>query len=173
MDNTDEYLDLVDENDLVIGREKRSEVHAKHLNNFRAVNAFIVNSSGELWIPRRTAHKQIAPLGLDMSMGGHVESGETYEQTFRREMAEELNIDTGVVPYKVIGYFKGGEHGLKAFQMIFELKMDTVPDYNPTDFFESFWFKPLDLLKRIEGGEKTKSDLPILVRLLYLNKNHH
>jgi len=74
----DEYLDLVDLQDSVIGRKLRSEVYAEHLSNFRVVNAFVLNSKGELWIPRRTADKRIFPLCLDMSVGGHVESGESY-----------------------------------------------------------------------------------------------
>ena len=54
----DELLDLVDENDHVIGVMRRSEVYGKKLRNIRVINAFIVNSKGELWIPRRTAHKR-------------------------------------------------------------------------------------------------------------------
>ncbi|MDZ4286214.1 MAG: NUDIX hydrolase, partial [Candidatus Sungbacteria bacterium] len=65
----DEFLDIVDENDNVIGTKKRSEVYAEHLSNFRVVNAFVRNSKGELWIPRRSADKRIFPLCLDMSMG--------------------------------------------------------------------------------------------------------
>ncbi len=30
----DEYLDLVDENDQVVDKKKRSEVYAEHLSNF-------------------------------------------------------------------------------------------------------------------------------------------
>ena len=85
MPAVDEYLDLVDENDNVIGKEKRSIVYSKGLNNFRVVNLFIVNSEGKIWIPRRGPHKRIFPSALDMSMGGHVDSGETYEQAFKRE----------------------------------------------------------------------------------------
>lgn len=66
----DEYLDLVDPDDKVIGRKKRSEIYAEHNTNFRVVNLFIVNSKGEIWFPRRTEHKRIFPLCLDMSMGG-------------------------------------------------------------------------------------------------------
>jgi len=65
----DEYLDLVDENDNVIGKKKRSEVYAKNLSNFRVVNAFVINSKGEIWIPRRAKNKRMFPLCLDMSMG--------------------------------------------------------------------------------------------------------
>ena len=66
----DEYLDLVNEKDEVIGKKLRSEVYAEGLSNFRVVNAFLVNSEGKLWLPRRGAHKRIFPLCLDMSMGG-------------------------------------------------------------------------------------------------------
>lgn len=31
----DEYLELVDENDNVVGKKKRSEIYAEHLSNFR------------------------------------------------------------------------------------------------------------------------------------------
>lgn len=65
----DEYLNLVDENDNVIGKKKRSEVYAEHLSNFRVVNVFVVNLKGEIWIPRRGPNKRIFPLCLDMNMG--------------------------------------------------------------------------------------------------------
>lgn len=65
---------------------------AKGLSNFRVVNAFLVNPEGKLWIPKRTSDKRIFPDCLDVSMGGHVESGESYEQALERELAEELNI---------------------------------------------------------------------------------
>ncbi|HLC62782.1 MAG TPA: NUDIX domain-containing protein [Candidatus Nanoarchaeia archaeon] len=94
----DEYLDLVDENDKIIGRKERSEVYKLNLSNFRVVNAFIRNKKGLIWVPRRSASKRIFPLCLDMSMGGHVSSGETYLQAFKRELKEELNINASKVP---------------------------------------------------------------------------
>ncbi len=66
----DEILNIVDENDYVIGQKKRSEIYCQRLCNFRVVNAFVVNSLGQLWIPRRSAHKSIFPFCLDVSMGG-------------------------------------------------------------------------------------------------------
>jgi len=128
----DEYLDLVDENDNVIGKKKRSEVYAEHLSNFRVVNAFVVNSKGEIWIPRRTANKRIFPLCLDISMGGHVESGESYENMLKRETQEELNIDIDKIPYRLLDHLTPQKDNVSAHMNVYEIKMDETPDYNKT-----------------------------------------
>ncbi len=166
----DEYLDLVDENDTVIGRKKRSEVYAENLSNFRVVNAFIINSKGEMWIPRRAAHKRIFPLSLDMSMGGHVESGETYEDALKREMHEELNINTDKIPVHLLGHLTPQKDGVSAYMYVYEIKTDETPGYNKNDFTEYFWLTPQALFERIANGEKTKEDLPKLVRIFYMDR---
>jgi len=75
---TDEWLDVVDADDRVVGRVKRSMAWVEGLP-VRVANAFLVSSRGELWIPRRTRRKRMFPGCLDLSVGGHVGSGEWYE----------------------------------------------------------------------------------------------
>jgi len=163
----DEVLDLVDEHDVVIGKKKRSEIYAEHLSNFRVVNAFIVNAKGELWIPRRTADKEIYPLGLDMSVGGHVESGETYDETLKRETQEELKIDTTTVHVRFLGHLTPHKDNVAAFMNVYEIRQEEVPDYNKSDFTEYFWLTPKALFERLAHGDTSKSDLPKLVRIFY------
>ena len=163
----DEYLDLVNKQDEVIGKKLRSEVYAEGLSNFRVVNAFIVNSEGKLWLPRRGAHKRIFPLCLDMSMGGHVESGETYDQSFIRETSEELNIDTNTTPWKILGHLTPHNDNVAAFMNVYEIQSNKAPNYNPNDYIEFSWLTPQELFKKIEEGEKVKSDLPKLVKIFY------
>ena len=165
--NTDEYLDLVNEKDEVIDRKSRSEIYAQGLSNFRVVNAFVRNSKGELWIPRRTATKRIFPSCLDMSMGGHVESGETYEQSFAREVVEELDIDINNTPWKLLGHLTPKD-GVAAFMNVYEIQAEEVPKFNPNDYTEYSWTTPKELMTKIEAGEKVKGDLPKLIQIFYL-----
>ncbi len=52
-DSSDEILDIVDENDCIIGQVRRGDAYARGLTNFRVIDAFIRNSEGKLFIPRR------------------------------------------------------------------------------------------------------------------------
>jgi isopentenyl-diphosphate delta-isomerase type 1 len=90
-----EVLEIVDSEDRVIGTATRREIHEKGLCH-RAVHIFVFNSQGEMFIQRRSAEKDRHPLKLDSSAAGHVDPGESYETTARRELGEELGIKAPV-----------------------------------------------------------------------------
>ena len=50
---------------------------------------------------------------------------------------------------------------------VYEIITDETPNYNKDDFVEYFWLKPKELLKKIDKGEKTKDDLPKLIKIFY------
>lgn len=169
MAQDDEKLDLVDAEDVVIGNKLRSAIYAEDLSNFRVINAFIRNSKGQLWIPRRTANKRLFPSCLDVSVGGHVESGTTYDETFYKETMEELNLDINTVPYRLLGKLTPHKDHVSAFMQVYEISSDIAPDYNKDDFTEFFWLTPKDFFERFKQGERVKGDLPQLIRAFYLN----
>lgn len=129
----DEILDVVSDNDEVLYQEKRSVIYAKNLN-FRTINAFLINSQNQLWIPRRHPNKKLFPLHLDCSVSGHVSAGEDYDSAFRRETKEEVNIDIDQVKYKKIAYLTPPENGTSSFMWIYLIYRDIEPDYNRDDF---------------------------------------
>lgn len=164
----DEWLDLVDENDTVIGRKLRSEVKAEGLTNYRVINAFLRNSHGQLGVPRRTAAKSSFPRAFDFSVGGHVESGESYEQAYKREAREELNIDVNEYRSRFLGSMNPHGDGVAAFMYVYEIFADDTPRYNEDDFSEFVWLLPTELLARYEAGEQMKDDLPKVVRKYFI-----
>lgn len=166
MSIADELLDLVDQEDRVVGVLRRSEVYRRGLTNFRVINAFLVNARGQLWVPRRAPTKRICPLALDASVGGHVTSGESYLKAFRRELGEELRIDLAQVEYRVLGAMTPLE-GMTAFMQVYEIPWDSEPTYNRDDFVESNWLFPGEALDRIQNGDPAKGDLPRLIRRFY------
>jgi isopentenyldiphosphate isomerase len=166
MDSNDEWLDLVDCNDHVIGKMRRSEVYQKKLSNFRVINAFIINADEKLWIPRRSPLKKLFPSCLDMSAAGHVESGESYDEAFKRETFEETAIDVSAYDYSLIGHATPDSNGVSAFMNLYLIRCNEVPQYNQNDFTEFFWLTPDEVIEWIRSGEPHKSDLPKLLQLL-------
>jgi isopentenyl-diphosphate delta-isomerase type 1 len=86
-----EVIDIVNENDEVIGKGDREEVHGKFPH--RTVHIFVINSKGELYIQKRSLKKKNFPSYWDSSSSEHVISGETYEEAAKRGLKEELGID--------------------------------------------------------------------------------
>ncbi|MGB8170892.1 MAG: 16S rRNA (adenine(1518)-N(6)/adenine(1519)-N(6))-dimethyltransferase RsmA, partial [Chthoniobacteraceae bacterium] len=83
-----EIFDVVDEGDRVIGQKSRFEVHRQKMLH-RAVHIFVFNEAGELFLQRRSKWKDVHPLRWDSSAAGHVNAGQTYDETAPREIEEE------------------------------------------------------------------------------------
>jgi 16S rRNA (adenine1518-N6/adenine1519-N6)-dimethyltransferase len=92
-----ERFPLVDAEDRVIGDAARAEVHANNLRH-RAVHIFLFNKAGELFLQKRSARKDRHPLVWDSSAAGHVDVGESYEESAARELREELGVAADLQP---------------------------------------------------------------------------
>ncbi|MCX6822044.1 MAG: NUDIX domain-containing protein, partial [Candidatus Aenigmarchaeota archaeon] len=75
----EEIFDIVDEEDNVIGKTTREEVHNKKLIH-RSVMFFIFDKKRRVLVTQRTKAKDMFPEYWSISLGGHVSSGETYEE---------------------------------------------------------------------------------------------
>lgn len=87
----DEILDVVDEQDRVVGQAPRGEVYARRLRH-RAAFVLVRDAEDRVFVHRRTARKLVFPSLYDMFVGGVVGAGETYDEAARREAAEELGV---------------------------------------------------------------------------------
>ncbi len=92
----EELVDVVDEDDRVVGQALRTDVRGRNLLH-REVAAIVRDRRDAIFVHRRTETKDVFPGLYDMFVAGVVTSGEGYDQAIRRELAEELGID-GVHP---------------------------------------------------------------------------
>jgi len=89
----EEYIDIVDMKDNVIGKDLRSHVHSSD-NWHRGIHILIFNSEGEVLLQKRSISKDKFPGCWDYSVSGHVDSGQGYDGTAARELREEMGITT-------------------------------------------------------------------------------
>lgn len=90
-----EILEVVDENNRVIGTESRREIHEKALRH-RSVHIFIFNHQGGLYLQKRSPSKDQYPDHWDSSAAGHTDPGESPRQAAQRELKEELGLEVNL-----------------------------------------------------------------------------
>jgi isopentenyldiphosphate isomerase len=87
-----ELVDLIDDSDRVIGQAPRSDVRRKNLRH-RSAYVLVFNSTGQLFIHRRTPTKDVFPGYWDVAVGGVLNAGEDYDAGAKRELREELGVE--------------------------------------------------------------------------------
>lgn len=94
--NMKEYLDIFDENETMLGTKTREECHNQNVNFYHKVAwAWLINDNNEILIQQRSWNKSNRPgCWEELSVAGHVLSGESPEQACIREISEELGIKT-------------------------------------------------------------------------------
>lgn len=92
MSNPLEMLEIVDENDNVIGLETREKVHKEGLLH-REIHIWFITPNGEIVFQHRAKDKDTYPDKLDATVGGHVEPNDSYEKTAIKECKEETGLD--------------------------------------------------------------------------------
>lgn len=128
-----ELLTQVDEHNNVIGSIGRGVAHETPGIFYRTIFVLVKNDKEEILIQKRSSTKDLYPDCWDLSVGGHVNFGQSYEETAAREIGEELGVEAleedlipkGEVLVKLSNsgeYFNVFEYNLKPGQEISALE---------------------------------------------------
>lgn len=134
-----ELFDVVDDDDRVLGRMRRDDVHRWRLRH-RAAHVLVVNSHGEVFVQRRSTLKECAPGLWDTSVAGHVQSGESYAACAVRELAEEIGLPPA--PLCQVGYLKASRDTGWEFVAVFLCRSDGPLVLCPEEIADSRWTSP-------------------------------
>lgn len=157
----DELLDLVDEEDRVIGTVMKSVAHAEG-KRIRIVHVFIFDDQGRMAVQLRSMSVRFAPGHWVTAGSGHVASGETYEQAGVRELHEELGI-------KVPLTFEGtelyrDEDGKEEYLGVMRGDYSGEFAIHPDDVERVAWFTIDEVQEMITRGEKIHPEFLFLLR---------
>ncbi len=89
----DEVLDLVNENDEIIGEVLKSKANADPKLLHREVGVFLHDKNGRVLLQQRSSTKKAEP-GIWAIVAGHVTKGEDPAKAAHRELLEEMGFDT-------------------------------------------------------------------------------
>ncbi|MCR5003560.1 MAG: NUDIX domain-containing protein [Bacteroidales bacterium] len=85
-----EKLPVIDPTGMVIGQAARRYCHGGAKPLHPVVHLHILNRNGDLYLQKRSMHKDLLPGRWDTAVGGHVDYGESIEEALVREASEEL-----------------------------------------------------------------------------------
>jgi isopentenyl-diphosphate delta-isomerase type 1 len=143
----DEWFDVVDQRDEVIGRATRREVHARSLFH-RAIHVLVFNAAGGVFLQKRSLKKDMAPGLWDSSCSGHLDAGETYDDCSVRELREELGLRLASAPPRWFRLEACPETAWE-FVWVYRLRHEGPFQLDPDEISEGGWVDPAELTERI------------------------
>lgn len=164
-----EKMDIVDENDRIMGEASKKDIYDKDLKYYRIVKGIIRDNTGKILLPKRSKYKYIYPECYDISLSGHVDKGESYEEALQREMKEELGIEEA--EYKEICYLTPKQLDSNYFIKLFMVNYDGQIKVDKKEVESANYVEIEQLYKLMkERPEKFKDDFLFLLNILKDNK---
>ncbi|HLF54706.1 MAG TPA: NUDIX domain-containing protein [Candidatus Nanoarchaeia archaeon] len=158
-----EVLDVVDENNEVVGSAPFDDVYAKRLNH-RIVHVLIFNDKGEIFLQQRSAKKSFCPGHWVTSAGGHVQKGETYEKAAVRELKEELGVK---IPLTKIHESPYDHYKMRKFLQVFRGIYPGPFNLNFEEVADGKWFSVADVKDMVKKNQLIHPELAHVIEKLY------
>ncbi len=159
-----EFLDIVNKKDEVIGVASREDIYKKSLCH-RIVHILIFNNKNEMALQLRSKQVSFCPNHWSTTVGGHVQSKESYKDAALREYQEELGLTSEIEEFNKDYYEAEGTPNkfLFTFKSIFNGPFHPDKEVvNKVDFFTIQKIK-----KMVNNGEKFHPELLFLLNKYY------
>ncbi len=158
-----EFLDVVDDNNEVVGSATEDEVYEKRLNH-RIVHVLVFNGKGELFLQQRSAKKKFCPGHWVTSAGGHVQKSESYEAAAKRELKEELGVELELTKLDESPY---DHYKMRKFLQIFRAVYDGSFSFNQEEVSGGRWFSVHDVKDMVKKNQLIHPELAHVIERLY------
>lgn len=161
-----EILDIVNEKDEVVGSAPQNEIYERKLPH-RIVHVLIFDEIGRMALQKRSQQKKFCPGYWCTTAGGHVQTGEKYEQAAQRETLEEIGWWPPALEPVGMDYYEDAG-GLKKFLATFKTIYGGKFNANPAAVAEVKYFTLEELRTMAANNEKIHPELLFLLKKYYL-----
>lgn len=161
-----EILDIVNEKDEVVGSTSREDIYNKLLCH-RIVHVLIFNDNNEMALQLRSSSVSFCPNHWSTTVGGHVQSGESYEKAALREYQEELGLVT-TLEFLSKDYYKNTKDAPDKFLTTFKTNYSGPFCPNEKEVARVDFFTVDQIKKMISLGKKFHPELLFLLDKYYL-----
>lgn len=164
-----DFFDIVDEEDKIIGKISSQMQSTVKPSQLRFINIVLINDKGEILVPKRSSNRKLFPNCYDFSVGGHVNSGEEYEEAAYRELREELGI--GDVELQEIAYFSPFKSDSNTFQKVYILKYNkSIINYDHQGIEGLYYMTKEEIIELLnKKPEMFKTDYFFVMNYLFKN----
>lgn len=151
-----EFLDIVDEDNNLIGKkELRSVVHSSGLFH-RTVHVYLfkkIENKIYFLVHLRSKEKDLSPNCWDLRFGGHIKSGEPTHDALVSEMQEELGLDVKKLNIIESGWLKSENHPNCEFNKVYFLEFNdelSTLSFNDNEVEEVRWLSTDEIIVFLE-----------------------
>ena len=163
-----ELVDIVVEQDTVIGTiYRKDEIYGKHI--LRSASIFLLNSKKQILLQLRAKESKRYPLHWDVSGGGHVNSGESYQDCAKRELFEEIGIQVEHLNLLKKHHFTLDNNRKRINSSYVAIIEETKILIDPVEVADARWFSISEINKMIENNEKFHPECEFLLKQYLLN----
>lgn len=151
----EEFFDIVDEENQPTGIKKtRSEVHDSKAFWHRATHIWIVNKDGKILCQQRSLAKDVFPGKWQSFFGGHLKSGQTYDDNSISELGEELGLTVNKTDLRPLYILKNepSKHFGQVYIMTWNGSIEDLR-FNDKEVEKVKWFSPAELKETMAVGE--------------------
>jgi isopentenyl-diphosphate delta-isomerase len=164
---SEEFFDVVNERDEVIGRAPRREVHARDLRH-RAIHVLVFNARGEVFLQKRSLTKDTSPGLWDSSTSGHVDAGEDYDACAVRELREEIGLGVAACPARLMRIAACVETGWE-FVWVYHCVREGPFTLHPEEIERGDWFTPERVTAWVAGSPREFASAFQMIWQRYVN----
>ncbi|MEZ5356385.1 MAG: NUDIX hydrolase YfcD [Bryobacteraceae bacterium] len=157
----EEIVVIVDEGNQVTGAATRARMRAEGLWH-RSTYILVLDGAGRLYVQQRTMTKDVYPGWLDPVTGGVVLAGESYEESARRELAEEMGIRG--VQFETLFDFPFEQDNMRVWGRVFRCTWDGPITPQPEEVEAVHRMTPAEIL---QGGGRFTPDGLLVVRRVF------